>query len=156
MFLGGAVWTIVMVKNKSCFTTTATVETGKKCTKQTKHDPSQNQNLHIQQWHAHCCPNSNNGAKEDDDKGSDGDIGCGDHFFGTLGVLDGVWGDDDVNVNDKLSLQLYDNDSNDNVVDIIAACEKRRGKNDGKRGDADDTEMTMLMTETTVTMMTTR
>jgi len=73
-----------------------------------------------------------------------------------VGVLDGVWGNDDVNVNDKLSLRLYDNDSDDNVVDIIAACEKRRGKNDGKRGDADDTEMTMLMTETTVTMMTTR
>ena len=69
---------------------------GKKCTKQTKHDPRQNQKPSIQQWHTHRCPNSNNGAKEDNDNGSAGDVGCGDHFFGSVGVLDGVWGDNDV------------------------------------------------------------
>ena len=102
VFFGGAVWTIVMVKKqKSRFTTTTTVGIGKKCTKQTKHDPRQNQNPSIQQWHAHCRPNSNNGAKEDNDNGSAGDVGCGDHFFGSVGVLDGVWGDDDVDDKDR-------------------------------------------------------
>ena len=96
-FFGSAVWTIVMVKKqKSRFTTTTTVGIGKKCTKQTKHDPRQNQKPSIQQWHTHRCPNSNNGAKEDDDNGSAGDVSCNNHFFGSVGVLDGVWGDNDV------------------------------------------------------------
>jgi hypothetical protein len=64
-------------KLKSRFTTTATVGIGKKCTKQTKHDPRQNQKPSIQQWHTHRRPNSNNGAKEDNDNGSAGDVGCG-------------------------------------------------------------------------------
>ena len=98
-----SVWTIVMVKKqKSHFTTTtSTVGIGKKCTKQTKHDPHQNQNHSIQQWHTHCRPNSDNSAKEDDDNGSAGEVGCGNHFFGSVGVLDGVWGDDDVNNKDQ-------------------------------------------------------
>ena len=29
-------------------------------------------------------------AKEDKENGSAGDISCGDHFFGSVGVLDGV------------------------------------------------------------------
>ena len=97
MLFGDAVWTILMVKKqKSHFTTTNTVGIGKKCTKQTTHDPRQNQNPSIQQWHAHHHPNSNNSAKEDNDNGSAGDVGCGDHFFGSVGILDGVWGNDDV------------------------------------------------------------
>jgi hypothetical protein len=47
-----------------------------------------------------------------------------------------------------------DDDSNDNVVVIIAACGRRRGKDNGKRGDADNSETTM--TETTATMKMTR
>ncbi len=90
MFFGGAVWTIVMVKKqKSRFTTTTTVGIGKVCTKQTKHDPSQNQNPSIQQWHAHRRPNIDNGAKEDGDNGSAGDVGCSDHFFGSVGSWTG-------------------------------------------------------------------
>jgi hypothetical protein len=91
VFFGGDVLTIVMIKKqKSRFTTTTTVGRGKKCTKQTKHDPHQNQNPSIQQWHALRRPNSDNGAKDDDDNGSAGDVGCGDHFFGSVGGLDGV------------------------------------------------------------------
>ncbi len=42
-----------------------------------------------QQCHAlHRCPNSNNGAKEDNDNGPTGSIGCGDHFGG-VGALMG-------------------------------------------------------------------
>jgi hypothetical protein len=42
-----------------------------------------------QQCHAlHHCPNSNNGAKEDNNNGSAGSIGCGDHFGG-VGALMG-------------------------------------------------------------------
>ena len=74
---------------------------GKKCTKQTKHDPHQNQNPSIQQWHAHRHPSSDNGAKEDDDNGSAGDVVCSDQFFGSVGVLYGVWGDDDVDNKDR-------------------------------------------------------
>ena len=77
-------------KQKSRFTTTTTVGIRKKCTKQTKHDHCQNQNPSTQQWHAHHRPNSDNGAKEDDDNGSAGDVGCDNHFFGSVGVLDGV------------------------------------------------------------------
>jgi hypothetical protein len=37
--------------------------------------------LQWQQCHAlHCRPNSDNGAKEDDDNGPAGSVGCGDHF----------------------------------------------------------------------------
>ena len=39
--------------------------------------------------------------KEDDDNGSAGDVGCGDHFFGSVGVLDGVWGNDVVDDKDR-------------------------------------------------------
>ncbi len=43
--------------------------------------------LQWQQCHAlHCHPNSNDGAKEDDDNGPAGSIGCGDHF-GSVGAL---------------------------------------------------------------------
>ncbi len=95
-------WTIIMVKKqKSRIITTTMVGIGNKCTKQTKHDPRQNQNPSIQQWHANHCPYSNNGAKEDDDNGSAGDVGCSDHFFGSVGVLDGVWGNDDVDDKDQ-------------------------------------------------------
>ena len=73
----------------------------KKCTKEMKHDPCQNQNPSLQQWHARCRPNSDNGAKEDDNTGSAGDIGCGDHFFDSVRVLDGVWGDDDIDDKDR-------------------------------------------------------
>ena len=51
----------------------------------------------------------------------------------------------------KLPLR-YDKDINDNVVVIIAACGRRRGKDDGKRGSADDVEAETMMTETTATM----
>ena len=85
MFFGGDLLTIIMIKKqKSRFTTTTTVGRGKKCTKQTKHDPHQNQNPSIQQWHALRRPNSDNGAKDP------GDVGCGNHFFGSVGGLDEV------------------------------------------------------------------
>jgi hypothetical protein len=42
-----------------------------------------------QQCHAlHCRSNSDNGAKEDDDNGPAGSVGCGDHFGG-VGALMG-------------------------------------------------------------------
>jgi hypothetical protein len=42
-----------------------------------------------QQCHAlHHCPNSNDGAKEDDDNGPAGSIGCSNHF-GSVGALMG-------------------------------------------------------------------
>jgi hypothetical protein len=44
--------------------------------------------LQWQQYHAlHCRPNSNNGAKEDNDNGPAGSIGCGDHFGGVGGLM---------------------------------------------------------------------
>ena len=51
-------------------------------------------------------------------------------------------------------LSRYDNDSNDNVVVIIATCGRRRGKDDEKRGGADDAdaEAETTMTETMATM----
>jgi hypothetical protein len=49
---------------------------------------------------ATCHPNSNNGAKVDNNNGSAGDVGCGNNFFGSVGVLDGDWGDDDVDDKD--------------------------------------------------------
>jgi hypothetical protein len=50
--------------------------------------------LQWQQCHAlHHRPNSNNGAKEDNNNGPAGSIGCCDHFGG-VGGPDGVWGDD--------------------------------------------------------------
>ncbi len=43
-----------------------------------------------QQCHAlHCRPNSNDGAKDDDDNGPAGGVGCGDHFVGGVGALMG-------------------------------------------------------------------
>jgi hypothetical protein len=45
--------------------------------------------LQWQQCHAlHRRPNSNDGAKEDNDNGPAGSIGCGDHFSG-VGALMG-------------------------------------------------------------------
>ncbi len=45
--------------------------------------------LRWQQCHAlHRHPNSNDGAKEDDDNGPAGSVGCGDHF-GSVGALMG-------------------------------------------------------------------
>ncbi len=45
--------------------------------------------LQWQQCHAlHHRPNSDNGAKEDDNNGPAGSIGCGDHF-GDVGALMG-------------------------------------------------------------------
>ncbi len=45
--------------------------------------------LRWQQCHAlHCRPNSNDGAKEDNDKGPAGSVGCG-HHFGGVGALMG-------------------------------------------------------------------
>jgi hypothetical protein len=45
--------------------------------------------LRWQQCHAlHRRPNSNDGAKEDDDNGPAGCVGCGDHFGG-VGALMG-------------------------------------------------------------------
>jgi hypothetical protein len=45
--------------------------------------------LRWQQCHAlHCRPNSNDGAKEEDDNGPAGSLGCGDHFGG-VGALMG-------------------------------------------------------------------
>jgi hypothetical protein len=42
-----------------------------------------------QQCHAlHCRPNSDNGAKEDDDNSPAGSVGCGNHFGG-VGALMG-------------------------------------------------------------------
>ncbi len=38
---------------------------------------------------SHCCPNNSDGAKEDDDNGPAGDVGCGDHFAGGVVVLMG-------------------------------------------------------------------
>jgi hypothetical protein len=48
--------------------------------------------LRWQQWHAlHRCPNSDDGAKEDDNNGPAGSVGCGDHFGG-VGALMGSGG----------------------------------------------------------------
>jgi hypothetical protein len=45
--------------------------------------------LQWQQCHAlHCHPNSNDGAKEEDNNGPAGSIGCGNHFGG-VGALVG-------------------------------------------------------------------
>ncbi len=49
--------------------------------------------LRWQQCHAlHRCPNSNDGAKDDDDNGPAGGVGCGDHFVGGVGALMGSGG----------------------------------------------------------------
>ncbi len=46
--------------------------------------------LRWQQCHAlHRRPNSNDGAKKDDDNGPAGGVGCGDHFVGGVGALMG-------------------------------------------------------------------
>ncbi len=46
--------------------------------------------LRWQQCHAlHCRPNSDDGAKDDDNNGPAGGIGCGDHFVGGVGALMG-------------------------------------------------------------------
>ncbi len=51
---------------------------------------AENRTLQWQQCHTlHCRPNSNNGAKEDDDNGPAGGIGCGEHFVGSVGALMG-------------------------------------------------------------------
>jgi hypothetical protein len=43
-----------------------------------------------QQSHAlHRRPNSADGAKDDDDNGPAGGVGCGDHFVGGVGALMG-------------------------------------------------------------------
>jgi hypothetical protein len=52
------------------------------------------------------------------------------------------------------SSSRFEDDSNDNVMVIINACGRQRGNDDGKRGHTDNAETTM--TETTVTMKTTR
>ena len=49
-----------------------------------------------------------------------------------------------------------EDDSDDNVVVIIAGCGRRRGKDDWKRGSADNAETRMMETETKATMKTTR
>ncbi len=49
--------------------------------------------LQWQQCHAlHCHPNSNNGAKEDNDNGPAGSISCSNHFVGSVGALMGSGG----------------------------------------------------------------
>ncbi len=46
--------------------------------------------LRWQQCHAlHCRPNSVDGAKDDDDNGPAGGVGCGDYFVGSVGALMG-------------------------------------------------------------------
>ncbi len=51
---------------------------------------SKTRTLQWQQCHAlHRRPNSNDGAKDDDNNGPAGGIGCGDHFFGGVGALMG-------------------------------------------------------------------
>ncbi len=46
--------------------------------------------LQWQQCHAPPHrPNSKDGAKDDNDNGPAGGIGCGDHFFGGVGALTG-------------------------------------------------------------------
>ena len=43
-----------------------------------------------QQYHAlHRRPNSDDGAKDDDNNGPVGSNGCGDHFVGSVGALMG-------------------------------------------------------------------
>jgi hypothetical protein len=43
-----------------------------------------------QQCHAlHRCLNSDDGAKDDNDNGPAGGVGCGDHFVGGVGALMG-------------------------------------------------------------------
>jgi hypothetical protein len=49
-----------------------------------KHDPRQNQNSSMA---AMSCPP--HGAKEDDDNGPAGGVGCGNHFVGGVGTLMG-------------------------------------------------------------------
>jgi len=97
-----AVWTILMVKNKKI--TYNNHKFGRNRQKMYKTDktwPSPKpESFRTQWWHAHCRPNSNNGAKEDDKNGSAGEVGSGKHFSGSVGVLDGVWGDDDVDDKD--------------------------------------------------------
>jgi hypothetical protein len=46
--------------------------------------------LRWQQYHAlHCRPNSDDGAKDNDDNSPAGGVGCGDHFVGSVGALMG-------------------------------------------------------------------
>jgi hypothetical protein len=46
--------------------------------------------LQWQQCHAlHRHPNSDDGAKDDEDNGPAGGVGCGDHFIGDVGALMG-------------------------------------------------------------------
>ncbi len=46
--------------------------------------------LRWQQCHAlHCRPNSDDVAKDDDNNGPAGGVGCGDHFVGGVGALMG-------------------------------------------------------------------
>ncbi len=46
--------------------------------------------LRWQQCHAlHRRPNSNDGAKDDNDNGPAGGVGCGNHFVGGVGALMG-------------------------------------------------------------------
>jgi hypothetical protein len=44
--------------------------------------------LRWQQYHAlYRRPNSNNGAKEDDDNGPAGSVGCGNHFGNVVALM---------------------------------------------------------------------
>jgi hypothetical protein len=46
--------------------------------------------LRWQQCHAlHRRPNSDDGAKDEDNNGPAGGVGCGDHFVGNVGTLMG-------------------------------------------------------------------
>jgi hypothetical protein len=70
-------------------TTKTTVGIRRKCTDRQNMTLTKTRTLQWQQCHAlHRRLNRNVGAKEDDNKGPAGSIGCGDHF-GSVGALMG-------------------------------------------------------------------
>ncbi len=61
----------------------------RKCTNRQNMTLAETRTLQWQQCHVlHRRPNSNVGAKEDDNNGPAGSVGCGDHF-GNVGALMG-------------------------------------------------------------------
>jgi hypothetical protein len=79
---------MVKKNKKNLFTTTTMVGICRQCTKQTKHDPRQNHNPSMTSMAcSHRRPNNDDGAKEDNNNGPAGDIGCGNHFVSGMVVF---------------------------------------------------------------------
>ncbi len=72
------------------FTTKTTVGIRRKCTYRQNMTLAETRTFRWQQYHAlHRRPNSDDGAKDNDNNGPAGGVGCGDHFVGGGGGLMG-------------------------------------------------------------------